>query len=113
MPCRSGSPHAVLSPSAGLALRAGTTFSRTMTARTIPTTARTSRNRFLISTSGLATPNLRVLRTPGEDSCQGLHTDTLFAMPKGRRTVAVVAAVVVAAEQRRLAAGYGTNIGQL
>src|SRR4029079_17735185 len=52
MPCRSGSPHPVLVPWVVLALRAGATFSRTMTARTIPTTARTSRSRFLISTSG-------------------------------------------------------------
>src|SRR4029450_10209443 len=120
MPCRSGSPHPVLSPWAVLALRAGATFSRTMTARTIPTTARTSSSRFLISTSGLATPDWRVLRTPGEDSCQGLHSG--YAHPDaqtpadsrcGCGTLTHGGGLLVfVARERRPAIGCGTNIGQ-
>src|SRR5215510_14275447 len=121
MPCRSGSPHAVLPTWAVLALRAGATFSRTMTTRTIPTTARTSRSRFLISTSGLATPYWRVLRTPGEDSCQGLDTaDTLFRdgynspqSPRAWRTRRGGGSLVFVAAERHPAVGCGTNIGQL
>src|SRR6187431_2563440 len=97
MPCRSGSPHAVLSPWAVLALRAGATFSRTMTARTIPTTARTSRSRFLISTSGLVTPYWRVLRTPGQDCCQGLDGGYALAMPRLQPNILLLTGVVVAA----------------
>src|SRR5262245_8613676 len=92
MPCRSGSPQAVLTPWAGLALRAGATFSRTMTARTTPTTPKTSRSRFLISTSGLASEWL-LLRTPGRDSCQGPELDIVFPVRMFLRTVLAIAGV--------------------
>src|SRR6266550_1643569 len=66
MPCRSGSPQAVLSAVDALAVPAGAIFSRTMTARITATTPRTWSSRLRMCTSA----RVCSLTTPGEDSCQ-------------------------------------------
>src|SRR5258705_378914 len=104
MPCRSGSPQAVLDAEGWVALPAGATFSRMMTARITPTTPRTGSSRFLISTSVFANHGfapdgeqapVRTFRTPGGGFCQAMITPHVQTRERGNpasaRTVSTTA----------------------